>query len=239
MKRTLILLAALTAFGCADFRKTTAADYETPFYAKYLNTGSSLDARINRALAGLRSDPTSAALHNELGMLLVQKGFPNDAEREFERAINLDGKYHEAWYNLGLVRAARGDEGGARRAWMATIHNKPGHAQALFQLGLVEEKLQHTDRAVDLYAKAIAINPRLMDVAVNPRVLDTKLLHLALIQAYPAAHDRASMQFQGGGARRTTPQQAPSAQPTPQQIIPPAAPATDPSQQPAPVRPPV
>jgi tetratricopeptide (TPR) repeat protein len=233
MKRTLVLLAALAAFGCADFRKQTASDYEAPFYAKYLNTGSTLDARINRTLAALRNDPGSAPLHNELGTLLVQKGFPRDAEREFERAINLDGHSYEAWYNLGLVRAAAGDEGGARRAYMATVHNKPGHAQALFQLALVEEKLLHTDRAVKLYAKAFSINPKLMDVAVNPRILDTKLLHLALIEMYPNAHDRTTMQFLGTstGARRTTQPQAPSAQPTPQQIIPPSPPATDPSQQ--------
>ena len=239
MKRSLLLFAALAAFGCADFRKPTPAEYEAPFYAKYLTTGSALDARINRTLAALREDPSSPQLHNELGTLLVAKGFPKDAEREFERAINLDGSYHEAWYNLGLVRAAAGDEGGARRAYMATVEHKPGHAHALFQLGLIEEKLQHTSRAIELYAKAIRINPKMLDVAVNPRILDTKLVHLALIHNYPTAHDRESMQFQGVGARRTTPPQAPSAQPTPQQIIPPTAPATDPSQQPAPSRPPV
>ena len=238
MKRSLLLLAALAAFGCAELRKPTAAEYEAPFYGKYLNTGSALDARINRTLAALRTDPSSPQLHNELGTLLVQKGFPKDAEREFERAINLDGSYHEAWYNLGLVRAARGDEGGARRAYMAAVDHKPGHALALFQLGLIEEKLKHVDRAVDLYAKAIRINPKLLDVAVNPRVLDTELIHLALLRNYQTTHERESMQFQGVGARRATPPQAPSPQPTPQQIIPPSAPATDPSQQPTPTRPP-
>ena len=234
MKRTLVLLATLAAFGCTQFRNVTAADYEAPFYAKYLNTGSALDARISRTLAALRAEPNAAHLHNDLGTLLVQKGFPKDAEREFERAIDLDGKYHEAWYNLGLIRAARGDEGGARRAYMATVHHKPGHAHALFQLGLTEEKLKHTDRAVELYAKAFAINPRLMEPGVNPRILDTQLLHLALLKMYPTTHDRQSMQFQGMGAgpRVSAPEpQAPSKQPTPGQIIPPSAPATDPSQQ--------
>lgn len=234
MKRTLLLLVTLAAFGCTQFRDVTAADYEAPFYAKYLNTGSALDARISRTLDALRAEPNAAHLHNELGMLLVQKGFPRDAEREFERAIDADRKYHEAWYNLGLIRAAHGDEGGARRAYSNTIEHKPGHAHALFQLGLIEEKLKHTDRAVDLYAKAFGINPKLMEVSTNPRILDTQLLHLALIKMYPNTHDRQSMQFQGMGAGpRMTPQQpqAPSNQPSPQQIIPPTAPATDPSQQ--------
>src|ERR1043165_7854207 len=171
--------------------------YTNPFYAKYLNTGSPLDAQINLTLEGLRQDPQSAQLHNELGGLLVQKGFPKDAERELERAVNIDSHYYPAWYNLALVRAASGDESGARRAFQRTIHYKPGHAAALFQLGLLEEKLKHTDRAVDLYAKAFRINPSLMDVGVNPRILDTRLIHLALIRMYDPTHTRDSMQFQG------------------------------------------
>lgn len=237
MKRTLILLAALAAFGCS-LRTPTAETYESPFYAKYLNTGSVLDTQISRTLAALRVDPASAQLHNDLGSLLVQKGFPNDAEIEFERAINSDKKYYQAWYNLAMVRAARGDMGGARRAYMATVHYKPGHALALFQLGLIEEKLLHMDRAIELYAKSIRINPKMLDVAVNPRVLDSNLMHRALIAAYPGAHEQMSMQFlgvAGAGSRVVTapaaPPQAPSKQAAPQEIIPPSPPATDPSQQ--------
>lgn len=243
MKRSLIVVAALAAFGCAQVRSIThhksEAPYQNPFYAKYLNTGSPLDAQITRTLEGLRQDPKSAQLHNELGALLVQKSFPKDAEREFERSIDADGDYYPAWYNLALIRAARGDESGARRAFGRTIHFKPGHAAALFQLGLIEEKLKHTDRAVDLYAKAFRINPSLMDVEVNPRILDTRLIHLALIRMYPSAHAKDSMQFQGVpqmfGARRptqpATQQQAPSPQANPAQILTPSAPATDPAAQ--------
>lgn len=242
MKRSLLLLAALAAFGCAairDLRKDDAP-YASPFYAKYLNTDSALDLQITRTLAALQADPTSAELHNELGTLLVQKGFPKDAERELERAVDNDRRYFPAWYNLGLVRAARGDEDGARRAFRQTVRHKPGHALALFQLGLIEEKLYHTDRAVDYYAKAYSINPALMQVGVNPRVLDSKLMHLALIRMYPTAHARRSMNFQGApAAAARQPQPAPSPEAAPQQIIPPAADATDPSQQnPAPVKPP-
>lgn len=238
MKRSLILLAALAAFGCAQLRDRGSNEpYASPFYAKYLNTGSAIDAQITRTLVALRADERNPQLHNELGALLVQKGFPKDAEREFERAIDLDGDYYAAWYNLALVRASRGDEGGARRALMATVRHKPGHAAALFQLGLIEEKQHHTDRAVDLYAKAFAINPALMDVAVNPRILDTELVHLVLLRLYPTEHARESMQFQlapNTSARRDP--QAPSPEQRPDKIIPPAPPATDPSQQPVPRR---
>jgi tetratricopeptide (TPR) repeat protein len=244
MKRILLIAAAtLATFGCAELAQRFDRDtnaYENPFYAKYLNTGAPVDGQITRTLDALRKNPDSPELHNRLGSLLVQKGFPKDAEVEFERAVNADGGFYPAWYNLGLVRSSRGDELGARRAFSRAVANKPGHAAALFQLGLIEEKRYNTDKAVKLYAKAFGINPSLMDVDVNPRIVDTKLIHLALLEMYPTAHHRQSMQFQGtptgyrAPATAKTPPDAPSKVPAPSQIITPAPPPTDPSQQKAP-----
>jgi tetratricopeptide (TPR) repeat protein len=240
MKRLLIIaVAALATTACAGLQNLGSDDkpYENPFYAKYLNTGSSLDAAITRTLESLRQNPDSAELHNTLGALLLDKGFPKDAEREFERAVDANGKYYQAWYNLGMVRAAHGDELGARRAFRRTVDVKPGHAQALFQLGLVEEKNHHTDRAVQYYAKAFAINPALMNVGTNPRILDSKLTHLALLKLYDTDHSRRSMQLQGTaiGVAPSTPPAAPSPQPDPKNIVTPAPPATQVGTEPSPV----
>jgi tetratricopeptide (TPR) repeat protein len=251
MNRMLILaVAALTATGCAQFRELTHRDenpYEKPpFYAKYLNTGSALDAEMQRVLDELRANPDSAELHNDLGAMLVEKGFPKDAAREFERAVDADGRYFPAWYNLGLVRAANGDELGARRALIKTVSLKPGHSAALFQLGLIEEKRFHTDRAVELYAKAYSINPKLLDVAINPRILDSNLTDLALLRMYKPEHTKESMQFQDapvfagvtmvpppstGGPASLPRTDAPSPQPAPRSIVTPSAPPTDPGAQ--------
>src|SRR5262249_45288799 len=136
MKRLLILaVAALSAAACANLRDLRSDDqpYNNPFYAKYLNTGSTLDAQITQTLNALRQNPDAPELHNALGGLLVEKGFPKDAEREFERAVNLNRKYYPAWYNLGLIRSSQGDSLGARRAFSRTVSLKPGHSHALFQ----------------------------------------------------------------------------------------------------------
>ncbi|PYQ27861.1 MAG: hypothetical protein DMF56_18475 [Acidobacteria bacterium] len=245
MKRLLLLgVAALTVLslsGCADLIHHDKNPYENPFYAKYLNTGSSLDTATQKALERVRQDPTSARAHNDLGVLLIQKGFPKDAEREFERAVDADSHFYAAWYNLGLVRSGRGNDFGARHAFYRTIAYKPGHAAALFQLGLIEEKNQNTDKAVKLYAKAYGINPALLDVTVNPRVVDSRLTHLALLELYPKKHWKESMQFQPTPAayREATEAPAVSPQPPAQKIVPPAPPVTDPSQQPVPPTPPV
>jgi tetratricopeptide (TPR) repeat protein len=235
MKRLLpiVTLAALLAASSALAAHKSQNPYENPFYGKYLNTGSATDAQIQRTIEALRQTPESAPLHNQLGSLLVQKGFPRDAEREFERAVNADGHYYAAWYNLGLVRAANGDGTGARRAFYRTVDLKPGHAAALFQLGLIEEQRENYDRAVHFYSKAYAINPALLDVDVNPRVLDSKLTHVALLQGYSQAHTRESMQFQGApiaGRDKVVPE-APSPQASPRNVVTPAPPVTDPSMQ--------
>jgi tetratricopeptide (TPR) repeat protein len=243
MKRLLIIaVAALSTAACAAVHdlRTDDKPYDNPFYAKYLNTGSTVDAQISQTLAALRENPNSPELHNTLGALLLDKGFPKDAEREFERAVDANRKFYPAWYNLGLVRAAHGDRLGARRAFSHTVTLKPGHAPALFQLGLVEERNHHTDRAIRLYAKAYTINPALLRVDVNPRILDSKLTHLAMIKMYPTEHSRRSMQFQGVPTSAPAPQPAappaPSPQPEPRNIVTPAAPATEVGTEPTPIR---
>lgn len=263
MRRLLpIALAMLTVAGCSliQNRHYSNNPYDRPiFYTKYLNPASPLDAQILRTVSALRANPRSPSLHNDLGQLLVQKGFPKDAETEFERAVNSDSHFYPAWYNLGLIRASRGDLTGSEWAFRRTVHYKPGHSQALFQMGLIAERRHNTDAAVAFYAKAFSINHALLDVHQNPRILDSQLIDLALLKLYPNEHSRESMGLIGtpsgytpsGRAARTTVKmptpppvatapQAPSPQPPAQQIVPPAAPLTDPSRQtPPPNSPPV
>src|SRR5439155_14082367 len=98
--------------------------YASPFYARYLNTGTALDAQITATVNALQANPRSASLHNALGQMLLQKGFPKDAEVEFERAVNADSHFYPAWYNLGLVRMSRGNLTGSHYALARTVHYK-------------------------------------------------------------------------------------------------------------------
>ena len=68
---------------------------------------------------------------------------------KLERAVDSDSRFWPAWYNLGLTRAARGDDVGARFAFNRTLHYKPGHSQALFQEGLMAESRGDNDEEHD------------------------------------------------------------------------------------------
>lgn len=197
MKKSLAVLAALAMSGCTSFHRHDSPYGKPPVYTRFLNTGTVLDQQIKTTYDAVRANPSSAPMHNDLGQLLLRKGFPKDAEREFERAINADSRFHPAWYNLGLVRAARNNFSGARRAFFKTTRLVKGHSEALFQLGLMEERRGNRDAAIAYYAKALRHNPRIVDVRTNPLVLDSKLIHLAILQNYDRDHLRLSSSYLG------------------------------------------
>ena len=240
MKKALITIAVLALAGCGsmhniDFHRNENV-YEKPlFYQRYLNPNDPFDQRIQRTVDALRANPNSATLHNDLGQMLVLRGFPIDAEKEFTRAIRVDNNFYPAYYNRAQLRAGQGDFLGARQDFLADIRHKPGHAEALFQLGLMEEKHQNDEAAIKYYAKAITINHHLLDVRSNPRVVDSKLIPIALIRAYPKMHAKDAIQLSGTPTNYTSaaaPQQpAASPQPTATQIVTPAPPVTDPGAQ--------
>lgn len=237
MKRLLLTAAAITvAAGCSYQHNRTNPYQKPPFYTQWTTSSSGLDVQIRNTIDALRANPGSAPLHNLLGQLLVAKGFPKDAEREFERAVNSDSHFYQGWYNLGLIRASHDDYSGAARAFHRTVRLAKGHSEALFQLGLIEEERGNADAAVDLYAKALRHNPAILDVRVNPRVLDSKLMQLALLRNYERDHARQASRFLGTPPGYTAPatqsqEKAPSPQATPQQIVTPSAPVTEQGQQ--------
>jgi tetratricopeptide (TPR) repeat protein len=239
MKKSLVVLAALALSGCTLLHRSSNPYEKPPVYTRFLTTGSALDQQIRVTYDAVRANPNSAPLHNDLGQLLLRKGFPKDAEREFERAVDADSHFYQAWYNLGLVRAARDDYSGARRAFAQTVRLMKGHAEALFQLGLMEEKRGDEAGAIAYYAKAIRHNRMILDVRANPLVLDSRLIHLAILKNYERDHVRLSGSYLGTPAGYVPPaeHEAPSPQPAAKDIVTPAPPVTDTATQPPPPKP--
>lgn len=235
MKSRIVAIAviALLSAGCTTYLadRFNGDPYEDPFWEKYLDPAETLDHRITVILDDIRTNGPNPALQNELGALLVEKGFPKDAESEFRRAVGEDDRYYPAWYNLALSRQARGDDAGARRALRRTLQVKPGHAAAHFQLGLLYEEEGRIEAALEQYEKAYRINEALLDPSVNPRILDTELVGLALLRIYPDEHVIRSLAFEKQPyfpERTQTTEPAASDVPEPEEIVTPAPPPTDP-----------
>ncbi len=225
-KLLLVALASLSLAGCLTVQqrvdRVRFGDnpyVEPPFYARYLNGQSELDRNIEAYLVALRAEPDNPAYHNELGRLLVLKRFPQDAEREFRRAIANDADFYPAWYNLALLRASRGDGRGAIRALDRTLDLKPGHSSALFQKGLLLEKRGRKEEAIDTYVKALRINFDLIRPTLNPLVIDSRLMERVLIELYPDEHERRAMLLQPTPPELVPVRRAPSEIERPEDIV--------------------
>jgi len=216
--RTLALAAALL-LGVTD-----GAVFE-----RYLSPEVPEDRAILNYLALAEQGQATSDDLAELGVLLLDKGFPKDAERYLEAAVDADKENVEALYRLGLVRQRMGKEGSAIRCYRKVVNQRPGHAYASFMLALAEEKRGRRDAAVYHYAKAYRHQPALANPVVNPLVYDSHLQSEALLLRYErdvAAASIAVPQLDPAAVRAmmaalpeteaAAPAVPPAAQPTPQ-----------------------
>jgi tetratricopeptide (TPR) repeat protein len=234
--RTLALAAALL-LGVTD-----GAVFE-----RYLSPEVPEDRAILNYLALAEQGQATSDDLAELGVLLLDKGFPKDAERYLEAAVEADKENVEALYRLGLVRQRMGKEGSAIRCYRKVVNQRPGHAYASFMLALAEEKRGRRDAAVYHYAKAYRHQPALANPVVNPLVYDSHLQSEALLLRYErdlaAASiavppvDPAAVRAMTEALPPTEPE-APAPQPTPQPTAPAAPQAATSPQQPRPAPPP-
>ena len=91
-------------------------------------------ASYNRAI---ELDPTSAAYHNNLGLVLVRAGKGEEGKLKLAEAAMLDpvngGKFY---FNLGAVMVNTGNTQGAIDAFRSATETDPSYANAYYQLGM-------------------------------------------------------------------------------------------------------
>jgi tetratricopeptide (TPR) repeat protein len=99
-----------------------------------------------------------------MGEVLIRKGDPDSAEREFLKALGM--KKYRAWesygaagYWLGTIAAERGDEGKAIAYLRESLRHEPSNAAACYYLGFLLAKRNRLDEAVPLFEKALELAP--------------------------------------------------------------------------------
>lgn len=161
-----------------------AGGSQAAIFERYLHA----DRPADRAILGYlelekRGTATSRDLA-ELGVLLLEKGFPKDAERYLEKASKVDKENFEAIYRLGLVHQRQGEFGKAIRCYKKVVKMRPGHAYARFMLAMAEERAGRRQAAIRDYAKAYRFAPDLAVYEKNPLLYDSKLQVAAQIERY-------------------------------------------------------
>lgn len=195
MKRFVIALFAVavaSVVGCGWIHARREKSSE-PFYRKYLVAGNPVDDRILDQERRVEEQPDSADLRNDFGNLLAGRGFVEDAERQYEKALELDKNYYLAAYNLGLLWEAAGKPHRAISAHHKSISRKPGFPPSHFHLGRLYEQRGWDALAVKEYAKALRIDPQMRDPRFNPLIVDTRLLDRVSLENYPRDIASAAM----------------------------------------------
>ena len=112
--------------------------------------------QMNRALALL---PRHPLLHYELGVILKASHRPDEAERAYTQAIELDPGLVQAHFNLGNLRLQRGDEAGAIDSYQQALALEPGHQPAFVNLGLLLDRRGDTEALGQLCQRFGATHP--------------------------------------------------------------------------------
>lgn len=231
MKRTCLIIFLLAVASAAR-----AAVFE-----QFLSPERPADRAIIRYVELERAGKATSNDLADLGVLLVDKGFPQDAEHYLEASVKLDKKNYEAWYRLGLVRQRMGHDHAAIRAYKKAVSIRTGFGYARFMLALAEEHNGQRNAAIRDYAKAYKHMPELTDPEKNPLVLDSHLQTEAQLLRYRREVAAATLKvtpIDPAAVRRMMEAQPP--RPTPETAPAPVEPAKPAPVQPAPpvVKPP-
>ena len=161
-----------------------AASAPAMVFERFLSPERPADRAIMSYMALEKAGKATSTDLANLGVLILEKGFPRDAEHYLRAALKLDGDNYEAAYRLGLVLQRQGHDLKAMRYYKRTLKARPGYAQARFMLALAEERCGRRDTAIHDYVRAYRHAPDLANPDLNPLVYDSRLQTEAALESY-------------------------------------------------------
>jgi tetratricopeptide (TPR) repeat protein len=85
--------------------------------------------------SALELDPTDARANNGMGIAMGMSGKSDDAVPYFRKAVQTQGDFFEAYYNLGMIFSKENKIGEAIDAWQNVVRIRPQFAQGHENLG--------------------------------------------------------------------------------------------------------
>lgn len=115
----------------------------------------------------IRSSSSAAALHHELGALLLERHRAGEAVAEFREAARLRPDSADARFNLGYATGQAGQPQEAYAHYRAALVLDPAHFRSLKNLGVVCLVLNRLDEAIESSSRALQLSPADAEVATN------------------------------------------------------------------------
>lgn len=160
-----------------------AGGHAAPF-ERYLSGDQPADRAIMAYMELEKSGKATSMDLTEMAVLLVNKGFPNDALDALKAALDKDKHNHEAAYRMGLILQRQGHYFRACYWYRRTLKERPGYGPARFMLALAQERQGRRYASIRNYKRAYRHAPDLADPAKNPLVQVSRLQTEALIESY-------------------------------------------------------
>ena len=128
------------------------------------------------AISGVSSTMDEAVAWFERGCELdVDSKNWAEAIEAYEKALELENDYADAYCNLGAVRYNQGQRAAARRAFEACLALAADHVEANFNLANVLEEVGDDGGALRHYRRALASDPHYPDLHINLALLYEKI----------------------------------------------------------------
>lgn len=104
-----------------------------------------------------KAHPNEASVHNDMGLFYARHGLNKEAMASYARAVELQPKKPLYRNNLAILLV---DSGQTEQA-LEQLRAVYPEADACYNLGFLLQKKGAKDKAIDYFARAIAINPRM------------------------------------------------------------------------------
>lgn len=150
--------------------------------------------------ATLAENPTSAFVHNNLGLALLEAGRADEAGQHFERALQLRPDFPEVHYNLAgtLLRAGHVED--AIGHFQQAVQLRPLYPEYHHDLGVALLQVGQLDPAIAEFERALQLNPdyvaahyglgnALAQLGRRQEAIEQFQQAVRLRPAYPEAHN--------------------------------------------------
>jgi len=107
----------------------------------------------------LQENPEAWLAHNNLGLILSEKGQMAEAKEHYRQAFELNPDYAAAHYNLGNTLLHENQVSEAMEQFNLALKSYPDYAEAHTNLGNAFLQMSRFPQAIEQYEYAIRINP--------------------------------------------------------------------------------
>ena len=126
-------------------------------------------ARSNRGLSSIEdiilnyeqmfADPDNPSTLVVQGTILGRKGRFEDAIQHFDRAIEIDPRYLDAWFNKGVALINKRDDPGAMECFQKAALLEPDQAEAWLKMGAICRRMKNYEKALECLDKCLEREP--------------------------------------------------------------------------------